>query len=113
MIRALALAAVLVAGAKTPHEAVHRFIANRSPADACAQLAAAYKASLAKQYGPCLAGMRVQPKATHIKTSNERIAGPRATVDASYDVPGAHYRERYALVRAHGIWLIAGSKQIP
>jgi|SRR4051794_19669222 hypothetical protein len=113
MIRAAAVALVLFAGAKTPQDAVHRFIANTSPVDACAQLAPAYNAAIAKQYGPCLAGMRVQPKATHIRTSRERITGTKATVDASYDTSGGHFKERYTLVRSHRIWLITGSKVIP
>lgn len=113
MLRLLAIGLVVLAGAKTPHEAVLRFIENRSPQDACAQLAPAYQRSLARQYGPCLAGMRRQPKATRIRVSNERITGSKATVDAAYDVPGAHFKERYALVRAHGVWLITGSRQIP
>ncbi|HST15339.1 MAG TPA: hypothetical protein VLJ44_10875 [Gaiellaceae bacterium] len=113
MIRIAALALVLLAGARTPHAAVYRFIDNRSPADACAQLAPAYKTAIAKQYGPCLAGMRIQPRATHIRTSRERITGAKATVDASYDASGGHFKERYTLVRTRGIWLITGSKTIP
>ena len=113
MIRVAAVALALLAGAKTPHDAVHRFIANASPADACAQLAPVYKAAIAKQYGPCLAGMKIQPKATHIRTSRERITGAKATVDASYDANGAHFKERYSLVRSRSIWLITGSRQIP
>jgi hypothetical protein len=113
VIRVAALALVLLAGAKTPHDAVHRFIANAAPADACAQLAPAYKAAITKQYGPCLAGLRVQPKATHIRTFRQRITGAKATVDASYDANGSHFKERYALTRTHGIWLITGSKTIP
>ncbi|HEY6960333.1 MAG TPA: hypothetical protein VI408_00445 [Gaiellaceae bacterium] len=113
MIRALVIAVTLLAGATTPHEAVLRFIENRTPKDACAQLAPAYQASLAKQYGPCLAGMRHQPKATHISVSRERITGTRATVYASYDVPGGHFRERYTLTRTHGVWLITGARPIP
>ena len=104
---------VVLAGAKTPHAAVLRFIENQSPADACAQLAPAYKKAIAKQYGPCLEGMQIQPKATHVRTSRERIHGTKATVDASYDANGQHFKERYTLVRSHGIWLITGSKQIP
>ena len=107
------MALVVLAGAKTPHEAVYRFIANKTPADACAQLAPAYKVAIAKQYGPCLAGMRIQPKATHIRTSRERINGTKATVDATYDANAHHFKERYTLVRSHRIWLITGSKQIP
>jgi len=83
VIRVAAVALVLLAGAKTPHDAVYRFIANRSPADACAQLAPAYRAAIAKQYGPCLAGMKIQPKATRIRTFRQRITAARATVDAS------------------------------
>ena len=113
MIRAAAVALALLAGAKTPHDAVYRFIADKSPADACAQLAPAYKAAIAKRYGPCLAGMKVQPKATHIRTSRERISGVKATVDASYDANGGHFKERYTLVRTRRIWLIEGAKQIP
>ncbi|HVU77288.1 MAG TPA: hypothetical protein VHC67_06880 [Gaiellaceae bacterium] len=113
MLRAAAVALVALAGARTPHEAVLRFIENHSPKDACAQLAPAYKAAIAKQYGPCLAGMQVQPKATHVRTSNERITGTHATVVAAYDASGRHFSERYTLVRAHGAWLITGSKQIP
>jgi hypothetical protein len=108
------MALVLLAGAKTPHEAVYRFIANTSPADACAQLAPAYKAAIAKQYGPCLAGMRIQPKATHISTFRQRITGTKATVDATYDANAHHFKERYTLVRTKTtIWLITGAKQIP
>jgi hypothetical protein len=114
VIRVAAVALVLLAGAKTPHEAVYRFIANTTPADACAQLAPAYKASIAKQYGPCLAGMRVQPKATRIRTSRERITGTKATVDAAYDANGQHFKERYTLVRTKTrIWQITGSRQVP
>lgn len=113
MIRVAAVALALLAGAKTPHDAVYRFIANKSPADACAQLAPAYKTAIAKQYGPCLAGMRVQPKATHIRTFRERITGSKATVDASYDANGSHFKERYALVRTRQIWLITGARTIP
>jgi hypothetical protein len=113
MIRLLAIGLVALAGAKTPHDAVIRFIENHSPADACAQLAPAYKASIQKQYGPCLQGMKVQPKATHVKTFGEKITGSKATVDASYDVSGGPYKERYTLIRSKGIWLITGSKQIP
>ena len=114
MIRVAAVALVLLAGAKTPHDAVFRFIANKSPTDACAQLAPTYKASIAKQYGPCLAGMRIQPKATHIRTFRQRITGSKATVDASYDANGRHWKERYTLVRTRArIWLITGSKQLP
>jgi hypothetical protein len=57
--------------------------------------------------------MRVQPKATRIRTSRERITGAKATVDASYDTIGGHFKERYTLVRTRGIWLITGSKTIP
>jgi hypothetical protein len=57
--------------------------------------------------------MRVQPKATRIRTSRERITGAKATVDASYDTSGGHFKERYTLVRTRGIWLITGSKTIP
>jgi hypothetical protein len=113
MVAIAAVAVALLAGAQTPHAAVQRFIANHTPADACAQLAPAYKASLAKQYGPCIAGMRHQPKATHIRTSAEKIAGSKATVIASYDVGPSRFKERYALVRSQGAWLITGSKQIP
>ena len=113
MLRGLAVAAVLLAGAKTPHAAVPRFIENHSPADACAQLAPAYEHAIAKQYGPCLQGMQIQPKATHVRTSRERVHGATATVDASYDASGRHFKERYTLVRSHGIWLITGSRQIP
>ena len=113
MILVAAIALVLLAGARTPHDAVYRFIANKSPADACAQLAPAYKAAIAKQYGPCLAGMRVQPKATRIRTFRERITGTKATVDATYDANGSHFKERYTLVRTRQIWLITGSKIIP
>ena len=113
MIRVAAVALVLLAGAKTPHDAVYRFIANKSPVDACAQLAPAYKAAIAKQYGPCLAGMKIQPKATHIRTFRQRITGAKATVDASYDANGSHFKERYTLARSHGIWRITGSKVIP
>ncbi len=109
----LAAVVLALAGAKTPHAAVLRFIENHSPADACAQLAPAYKSAIAKQYGPCLAGMRIQPKATHVRTYNEKVAGAKATVDASYDASGRHFTELYTLARRHGIWLITGSKQLP
>jgi hypothetical protein len=42
VIRVAAVALALLAGAKTPHDAIYRFIANKSPADECAQLAPAY-----------------------------------------------------------------------
>jgi hypothetical protein len=113
VLKLAAIALVALAGARTPHDAVLRFIENRSPQDACAQLAPAYKASLKAQYGPCFAGMRVQPKATHVRTSNERIHGTAATVDAAYDASGQHFRERYTLARAKGVWLITGAKQLP
>jgi hypothetical protein len=57
--------------------------------------------------------MRVQPKATHIRTFRERITGSKATVEASYDANGSHFKERYALVRTRQIWLITGAKTIP
>ncbi|HZQ80346.1 MAG TPA: hypothetical protein VFB25_00060 [Gaiellaceae bacterium] len=113
MAAVLAIALVLLAGARTPHDAVLRFIENHSPKDACAQLAPAYERAIAKQYGPCLQGMRVQPKATHVRTYNEKIHGARATVDASYDASGQKFTELYSLEKTHGIWLITGSKQIP
>ena len=113
MVRLLAIALVALAGARTPHDAVQRFIENHSPKDACAQLAPAYKASIQSQYGPCLKGMQIQPKTTHVKTSRERISGAKASVDASYDASGQHFKERYTLIRSNGIWLITGSKQIP
>ena len=113
MIRVAATALVLLAGAKTPHDAVYRFINNKTPADACAQLAPAYKTAIAKQYGPCLAGMRVQPNATRIRTFRERITGTKATVDASYDANSSHFKERYTLVRTRQIWLITGARSIP
>ncbi len=113
MIRATVVVLAVLAGAKTPHAAVLRFIENHSPADACAQLAPAYEQAIAKQYGPCLQGMRVQPKATHVHTSRERIHGSTATVDAAYDANGQHFREIYTLVRRHGVWLITGSRQLP
>jgi hypothetical protein len=109
----LAIALILLAGAKTPHEAVLRFIENRSPQDACAQLAPAYAKAIAKQYGPCLQGMKIQPKATHIRTYDQKVRETKATVDASYDANGAHFTELYSLEKTHGIWLITGSKQIP
>ena len=113
MVAVAAVAAALLAGATTPHAAVQRFIANRTPADACAQLAPSYKAALAKQYGPCVVGMRHQPKASHIRTSGEKIAGSKATVIASYIVGPSHFKERYTLTRSRGVWLITGAKQIP
>lgn len=113
MIAVLTAVVLALAGAKTPHAAVLRFIENHSPADACAQLAPAYKKSIEEQYGPCLAGMRVQPKATHVRTYNEKITGSKATVDASYDASGRHFTELYSLERVHGSWLITGSKQLP
>jgi hypothetical protein len=113
VVAVLAVALTLLAGAKTPHDAVVRFIENHSPADACAQLAPSYQAAIAKQYGPCLKGMQVQPKATHVRTSHERITGSKATVDAAYDASGRHFKEVYNLVRSNGIWLITGSKQLP
>jgi hypothetical protein len=57
--------------------------------------------------------MQVQPKATHVRTSEERIAGAHATVVADYDASGRHFRERYTLVRTHRVRLITGAKQIP
>ena len=113
MIAIAAVSLALLTGATTPHAAVQRFIANHSPADACAQLAPSYKASLAKQYGPCLVGMRSQPKATHIRTFAEKITGAKATVDAAYTVGPSHLKELYRLTRVKGVWLITGSKQIP
>jgi hypothetical protein len=52
MFAVLATAIVLAAGAHTPQAGVLRFIENHSPADACAQLAPAYKAAIARQYDP-------------------------------------------------------------
>ena len=112
MLAVLAVALALAGGAKTPHDAVLRFIENHSPADACAQLAPAYKKAIEASYGPCLAGMRVQPKATRIVVSHEQIHGTKATVVASYHANGSNFRERYALARTKGIWLITGSRQI-
>jgi hypothetical protein len=113
VIQILAIAAILITGAKTPHEAVQRFIGNRTPADACAQLTPAYQARLAKEFGPCVIAMRHQPEATRIRTSRERIAGAKATVDASFYANNLHFTERYTLIRLHGAWRITGGRQIP
>jgi hypothetical protein len=110
---AVLVAAVALAGAHSPKEAVQRFIENRSPADACAQLAPAYKASIQAQYGPCLQGMKIQPKATHIQVYGQKIKGSKATVQARYDANGSSFHELYTCALAHGIWQITGSKQIP
>ena len=112
MLAVLAAAFVLATGAHTPQAAVLRFIANHSPADACAQLSPAYKAAIAKQYGPCLAGMKVQPKASHIRVFHPTIAGAKATVEATYTTPGGSFHELYRLARVHRVWLITGSKQL-
>ena len=112
MFAVLAAAVVLAAGAHTPQAAVLRFIENHSPADACAQLSPAYKASLAKQYGPCLAGMKIQPKASHVRVFHTKIAGAKATLEATYTTPGGSFHELYRLVHAHGVWLITGSKEL-
>jgi hypothetical protein len=113
MIRVLLVALAISTGAHSPKEAVQRFIENRSPADACAQLAPAYKAAIAKQYGPCLQGMQIQPKATHIRVYDQRITGAKATVQARYDANGSSFHELYRCALMHGVWLITGSKQIP
>jgi hypothetical protein len=112
MLAVLAIAVALAPGAHTPQAAVMRFIEDHSPADACAQLSPAYKASLAKQYGPCLAGMKVQPKATDVRVFNIKIIGSKATVEATYDTPGGRFHELYRLLRTHRVWLITGAKQL-
>jgi hypothetical protein len=112
VIAVLAVALAL-AGAHSPKEAVQRFIENRSPADACAQLAPAYKAAIQSQYGPCIQGMKIQPKATHIQVSDQKIKGTKATVEARYVANGTKFHELYTCAMAHGIWQITGSKQIP
>ena len=113
MVGVLAVALALAAGAHSPKEAVQRFIENRSPADACAQLAPAYKAAIQKQYGPCIQGMKIQPKATHIRVYDQKIKGAKATVQARYDANGASFHELYTCALSHRVWLITGSKQIP
>ena len=112
MLAALAAALTLATGAHTPQAAVLRFIEDHSPADACAQLAPAYKASLAKQYGPCLSGMKIQPKASHVRVFHTRIAGSKATLEATYTTAGGSFHELYRLEHTHGIWLITGSKAL-
>jgi hypothetical protein len=112
VLAVLAAALVLAAGAHTPQAAVLRFIENHSPADACTQLAPAYKASLARQYGPCLAGMKVQPKAGHVRVFHTKIDGSKATLEATYTTPGGSFHELYRLIHTHGVWLITGSKQL-
>jgi hypothetical protein len=113
MIAALVAALAIATGAHSPKEAVQRFIENRSPADACAQLAPAYKKAIQAQYGPCVQGMQIQPKATHIRVYNQKVNGPNATVEARYDANGTSFHERYTCARSHGVWQITGSKQIP
>ena len=112
MLAVLLAVLALAGGAKTPHDAVQRFIENHSPADACGQLAPEYKASLAASFGPCLAGMRNQPKTKHVKVFNERIAGAKATVEATYETSRGSFHERYRLERRGKAWLITGSVQI-
>jgi len=104
--------AIVLAGAHTPQAAVLRFIENHSPADACAQLAPAYKAAIAKEYGPCLAGMKIQPKASHVRVFHTKISGSKAALEATYSTSGGSFHELYRLARAHGVWLITGSKQL-
>jgi hypothetical protein len=112
MLAVLATVLVLAAGARTPQAAVLRFIENHSPADACAQLAPAYKAAITKQYGPCLAGMKIQPKTSHVRVFDTKITGSKATLEATYSTSGGSFHELYRLVQTHGIWLISGSKQL-
>lgn len=112
MLAALFVGLSLAAGAPAPHDAVLRFIENRSPADACAQLAPAYKASLAASYGPCLAGMRRQPKALRVKVLGETITASKATVRATYVANSTRFNERYRLSRIEGRWLITDAAQI-
>src|SRR5579862_6082811 len=106
MVALLAAVMLAIAGAKTPHAAVLRFIENHSPADACAQLAPAYKAAIAKEYGPCLAGMKIQPKASHVRVFHTKISGSKAALEATYSTSGGSFHELYRLARAHGVWLI-------
>ena len=113
MIAILAAVLALIVPAHTPQEAVLRFIENRSPADACAQLAPAYEQSLRAQYGPCIAGMKHQPKASRVRVFAVRIRGGKATLQATYTTPGGRFHELYRLERVKTAWLITGSKLLP
>lgn len=113
MVAIAALVVALIVPAHTPRDAVLRFIENRSPADACAQLAPAYEKSLLAQYGPCLAGMKVQPKASKVRVFAVKITGTRATAEATYRTPGGRFHELYRLVHVKSAWLITGSKLLP
>jgi hypothetical protein len=106
------VAVALLAGARTPQAAVQRFVHPVSPADACAQLAPAYRKRIEAQYGPCVAGMAKNPKTTHVVFSHVAITGSRATLQVSYDANGSPIRERYSLARSSGIWLITGARQL-
>jgi len=109
LVVAIALAA---AGARTPQDAVHRFIQPRSPKDACAQLSPAYRKATEARYGPCLAGMSIQPKATRLVISQVHVTGTHATLVAAYSANARRFRERYTLARVKGVWLITGAKQL-
>jgi hypothetical protein len=108
----LLLVLLALAGARTPQAAVHRFVHPVSPADACAQLAPAYRRQIEHQYGPCVAGVALNPKTSHIAFSHVAIHGTRATLQVSYTANGSTIRERYTLVRLAGAWRITASRQL-
>ena len=108
----LLLVLLVLAGARTPQAAVHRFVHPVSPADACAQLAPAYRKQIEASYGPCVAGVARNPKTTHIAFSHVAIHGAKATLQVRYDANGAPVKERYTLARIAGAWRITASRQL-
>jgi len=110
-VATLLIALVLALGAHTPQDAVKRFVHPTSPADACAQLAPAYRKHIEAAYGPCIAGIAKNPKTSHLVFSHVAVTGTRASLQVGYDANGSPIRERYALARIHGIWLITGARQ--
>ena len=107
---ALALVVAAAAGAHTPQGAVKRFIEPRSAKDACAQLAPAYRKRLEETYGPCVPGIKKNPRATNLVISHVVVHGKHATLEADYRVPGSTVYESYSLVKHHHIWLSTGAR---
>jgi len=101
---------IAIAGAHAPQDAVKRFLQPRNARDACAQLAPAYRKQIEAQYGPCVAGVAKNPKATHLVISDVVVHGNEAALQADYSVPSGPITEHFTLVQRHHIWLITSAR---